>query len=76
MAAATPLEAMIGPPDDEEDGEAVPEEKGMGDPVARKKRALRSFFSAAGIKVTDLDKAAEAFADAVDACLEYSGPEE
>jgi hypothetical protein len=67
------LESVIGPPEAEDDEEPMP--KSMGDPVAAKKRALRSFFAAAGIKGANVDKAAEAFAAAVDACLEYESPE-
>jgi hypothetical protein len=73
--AESMLESVIGSPDldeDEEDTEATAEE----DPRAKKKRALRSLASALGVKVKDLDAAAEAFGDAVDACLEYESPEE
>lgn len=66
------LETMIGSPEEDDEEESLPSE--MGDPVARKKRAIKSLMSA--IKSGNADAATEAFADAVDACLEYGGGEE
>jgi hypothetical protein len=65
------LEAVIGAPelDDEEDAPSEAE-----DPKAKKKRAIRALMSA--FKSSNADAAAEAFADAVDACLEYESPED
>jgi hypothetical protein len=66
--AASMLESVIGSPEDEEDDiGAMPKE--MGDPKAKKKRAIKALFAA--IKSGDADAGATAFADAVDACLEY-----
>jgi hypothetical protein len=70
------LESMIGSPEDDEETSGVTEDKALGDPKAAKKRALRAFVAALGVKGANIDAAAEAFADAVDACLEYNEPEE
>ncbi len=69
------LEAVIGAPELDDEDEAA-EPSAAEDPKAKKKRALRAFASALGIKSPNLDAAAEAFADAVDACLEYESPED
>ena len=68
------LDDLIGEPGDEDEVEADPEEKDMSDPVAKKKRAIKSLMSA--LKSSNVDAAAEAFSDAVDACLEYESPAE
>ena len=69
------LEAVIGAPELEDDDEAA-EPSAAEDPKAKKKRALRALASAMGVKLKDADAAADAFADAVDACLEYESPED
>lgn len=70
---ADELEDLIGAPelDDEEEGDDVAAEE---DPKAKKKRAIKALMSA--MKSNNADAAAEAFADAVDACLEYESPAE
>jgi len=67
------LEDLIGEPGDEDEAEAD-ESVAEEDPKAKKKRAIKALMSA--IKSNNADAAAEAFADAVDACLEYESPEE
>lgn len=75
MAAAM-LDALIGDPeaDDDEEGDAPIAD--TEDPKAKKKRALRALASAMGVKIKDEAAAVDAFADAVDACLEYESPED
>ena len=67
MAAGSMLESVIGSPEDDDEAEALPAE--MGDPKAKKKRAIKALFAA--MKSGNVDAGASAFEDAVDACLEY-----
>ena len=71
--AASGLETIIGAPDLEEDEADAP--SAAEDPKTKKKRALRALASALGVKIKDEGAAVEAFADAVDACLDYESPE-
>jgi hypothetical protein len=55
---------VIGSPEEDDEAEALP-----ADPKAKKKRAIKALFAA--MKSGNVDAGASAFADAVDACLEY-----